>query len=167
MVGVSPCTVPQLRRFCGIQSRRTLRAARQRVNDPAPGRSVALQQRADPPRSNLSPARFDHAEAVALGVFKDDEVGIVTVAVPVVDALSPEPDEPLDLSGLVARVEIQVMSRMVLHGRLTERERYLRARPFTRHQDHPGVVGLVSWHVVQRGHPEILRACQVVDTQHS
>jgi ABC-type glutathione transport system ATPase component len=40
---------------------------------------------------------------------------------------------------------------MVLHGRLTERERYLRSRTITRHQDHPGVVGIMSWAVCGTG----------------
>jgi hypothetical protein len=66
---------------------------------------------------------------MALGVSKDHGAGIVAVAVQVVDVLRPELDEPLDLSGF-GRAEIEVVGRLVLHARLTERERRLRARPF-------------------------------------
>ena len=111
------------------------------------------RSRTDRSRRGSTPSAadgVDDAEAVALGVGQDHEIGVVRVQVPV-DAGGTEGDEPLDLGGLVggvARVQVQVDAGVLLDRRLAEAQCEPRAAAaIGRDQDDP----VVLHHAVARG----------------
>jgi hypothetical protein len=72
-----------------------------------------LQVQRDPPAvwpvectSKLSPGDLDDAEQIAVGVLEDDVVGVRTVAPRI--PLRAKGEEPIDLEGLLRRVEIEM-----------------------------------------------------------
>src|SRR5829696_7101619 len=113
-------------------------------------------------------AGVDDAEAVAVGVGENDEVGIVRVEVPA-DAYRTERDQAFHFRGLVggvAGVEVEVDARLLLHGRLAELQRQVGAGTAGRDHDRPVRLYLVARHVVESPGPELGRPPDVVDTQY-
>src|SRR5215211_2552167 len=117
--------------------------------------TVSLRSRVN--RDRLIPLRgLNDAEAVAVGIFQHDKVGIRAIFLRV--AGRPDSHQPLHLALLVVRVEVQVHPAGFPDG--LERLR----NPLQRHvgtssslgiaKDHPTVLRGLPWYVMERFLPE-------------
>ena len=124
------------------------------------------------PAHRRSGTRVDDTEAISLGIGHHDEIRIRRIQVPIDDRCA-EGDEALHLRRLIlgiARVEVEMHTRMLLRSRSTDVECKVRAGGAgSRDEDHEVVVGgdLAFGYVVQRLGPEGDRSMEVANTHHN